>query len=116
MFLAGDRGPSFLSGWTQVAFGGQPNDGVATVDSQLDLAGGEKNAMPAATRLVYPWDHFTIGRGIRVTRTPKAAAPETRPPQLPPWEAIVRSLCGDPAMAGAGIREAATAPGGSSEA
>jgi pimeloyl-ACP methyl ester carboxylesterase len=65
IYLAGDSGSRLLGGVTQVLFSREANDGVATVASQLDLGEGGTEEAPHATRLVYPWDHFSLLHGLR---------------------------------------------------
>lgn len=68
-FLAGNSGWNFLRGVTQPLFGAQPNDGVATVPSQLDAREGDAGVVSAmksrVARLVHPFHHFSLARGLQ---------------------------------------------------
>lgn len=67
-FLAGNSGWNFLRGVTQPWFGAEPNDGVASVPSQLDARpedAGVASAMKSRiARLVHPFHHFSLARGL----------------------------------------------------
>lgn len=65
-FLAGNRGWDFFRGLTQPLFGASANDGVASVESQLDASapGWSKGDEAWITRLTYPWEHFSIASGL----------------------------------------------------
>ncbi len=68
-FVAGNSGWSFLRGITQPMFGAVPNDGVASVESQLHApakgcAGVVAAVKSRIARLVYPWEHFSLVRGL----------------------------------------------------
>ena len=66
-FLAGNSGWSFLRGITQPLFGAEPNDGVATVPSQLGAPADDclVSAMKSRiARLVLPFHHFSIAGGL----------------------------------------------------
>lgn len=67
-FFAGNSGWSFLRGVTQPLFGAEPNDGVASVPSQLHAAAADCAGVASAmksriARLVYPIHHFSLALG-----------------------------------------------------
>lgn len=77
-FLAGNSGWSFLRGATQPLFGAESNDGVASVPSQLHAPPGGCAGVVSAlksriARLVYPWEHFSIARGLQLARSAAAS-------------------------------------------
>jgi hypothetical protein len=65
-FLAGNSGWEFLRGITQPIFGRAANDGVASVESQLDAtsAGWAQDSDARIARLTYPWEHFSLASGL----------------------------------------------------
>lgn len=65
-FLAGNSGWQFLRGLTQPVFGAVANDGVASVESQLDAAsaGWAKDRDARVSRLTLPWEHFSLACGL----------------------------------------------------
>lgn len=65
-FLAGNSGWQFLRGLTQPVFGAVANDGVASVESQLDApsAGWAKDRDARVSRLTFPWEHFSLASGL----------------------------------------------------